>query len=109
MLGKQDMMLGKQDVMTGLQGKTVGLQERTIEKLDEFHNDTIQRFDVVDAKYGKIAHNLERILEEMKQERREARKSTERIISMIVGMKGGGVIKERKTVYRAGKKIKKAR
>jgi len=107
-LGLQKETLGLQKETLGLQKETVGLLKENTGRLDSFHSDTIQRFDVVDAKYGKIAGNLERILEEMKQERQEARKSTERIITMIARMKGG-VVTERTAVYRASKKAKKSR
>jgi hypothetical protein len=89
------------------QEKTVGLQEKTIEKLDEFHKDNVKRFDQVDSKFEKIMHNLERILEEMKEERMEARKSTERIISMIAQMRPYGVVREKRPAYGAAKKVKK--
>ncbi|MBN2251305.1 MAG: acylphosphatase [Candidatus Altiarchaeota archaeon] len=107
MIKRQDITIALQEKTVGLQEKTLGLQEKTVEKLDEFHRDTIRRFDVVDEKYGKIAQNLERILEEMKEERLEARKSTERIIAMIAGMKTGGAIREKKAVYRASKSGKR--
>ena len=107
-LGLQKETIGYQKETLGLQKETVGLLKENTGRLDSFHSDTIQRFDVVDAKYGKIAGNLERILEEMKQERQEARKSTERIITMIARMKGG-VVTERTAVYRASKKAKKSR
>ncbi len=103
-IGLQERTLGLQEKTLGLQEKTIGLQEKTIESLDAFHKDTIQRFDTVDAKYGKIARNLERILEEMKEEKLEGRKSTERIISMISSMKTGSTLKEDKPVYGATKK-----
>jgi acylphosphatase len=101
-------MLKKHDQAIELQKETTGLLKDNTAKLDSFHKDTIQRFDTVDAKYGKIAQNLERILEEMKEERHEARKSTERIIYMITSMKSEGVIRERKAVYGASKKTKKS-
>ncbi|MFZ2454995.1 MAG: acylphosphatase [Candidatus Altiarchaeia archaeon] len=102
MIDKQDVMIGKQDVMIDKQDVMIGLQEKTIEKLDGFHQDTIQRFDAANYRF-------EKLLQELKEERLEARKSTERIITMIAGMKSGGVVRERKAVYGAPKKDKKKR
>ncbi|MFZ2454994.1 MAG: acylphosphatase [Candidatus Altiarchaeia archaeon] len=84
-----------------------GLLKENSEKLDAFNQDTTQRFEAICDKYGRIASNLERILEEMKDERLEARKSTERIIAMIASMKSGGVVREKKSSYGASKKGKK--
>ena len=106
-LGLQEKTLGLQEKTVGLQEKTIGLQEKTIDKLVEFHKDNIKRFDQADARYEKIAQNLERILEEMKEERIEARKSTERIISMIAQMRPYGAVREKNPVYGAAKKVKK--
>ena len=96
----QEKTLGLQEKTLGLQEKTVGLQEKTVEKLDGFHQDTIQRFDAANYRF-------EKLLQELKEERLEARKSTERIIAMIAGMKSGGVVRERKAVYGAAKKGKR--
>jgi acylphosphatase len=106
-MGTQDKMLELQEKTLGLQEKTVRLQEKTIEKLEEFHKDNVKRFDQVDARYEKIAQNLERILEEMKEERIEARKSTERIISMIAQMRPYGAVREKNPSYGEAKKAKK--
>ena len=106
-IGLQEKTLGLQEKTLGLQEKTLGLQEKTIEKLEEFHNDNVKRFDQADARYEKIAQNLERILEEMKEERMEARKSTERIISMISRMRPYGAVREKNPSYGEAKKVKK--
>jgi acylphosphatase len=65
-----DKLADKQDVMT--------------EKLDIFHYDTIQRFDNLDTKYGRIAEKIERILEELKEERKEYRETVERLANAII-------------------------
>jgi acylphosphatase len=65
-----EMLADKQDVMT--------------EKLDNFHHDTIQKFDSLDTKYGRIAENIERILEELKEERKEYRETVERLVNAII-------------------------
>ncbi|MEW6528768.1 MAG: acylphosphatase [Candidatus Micrarchaeota archaeon] len=41
------------------------LQIKTIEKLDEFHKDTTDRFDVMESKYGKVSESLEMISKDL--------------------------------------------
>jgi acylphosphatase len=95
LIEKQDQMLGKQDVMIEKQGKTLTIIKSGVNEMREsreenktllldFHHDTIQRFDNLDAKYGKIAENMERILEELKEERKEYRESIERLVNAII-------------------------
>ena len=62
-----------------------------LDKLDDFHQDTMQRFDSLDVKYGRIAENMERILEELKEERKEYRESIEKLVNAIIeSRKEGG-------------------
>ena len=93
--GKQDQILGKQDVMIEKQDKTLTTIKSGVDEMREsreenktllldFHHDTIQRFDNLDAKYGKIAENMERILEELKEERKEYRETVERLVNAII-------------------------
>ena len=110
MLDKQDQMLGKQDrtieiIREGNEKLCSNMDEfhqdtiRRFDKLDNtldksfssldnsfhsFHHDTIQRFDTVDVKYGKIAENMEKILNEMKEEREKSGSSTEKLINAIL-------------------------
>ncbi len=95
MLDKQDSMLDKQDSMLDKQDKTLTIIKSGVDEMREsreenktllldFHQDTIQRFDNVDAKYGKIAENMERILEELKEERKEYRETVERLVNAII-------------------------
>ena len=65
----------------------LGMQKQTIDKLDSFHQDTVQRFDTLDEKYLRISQNMERILEEMKEERKEYRTSIEKLINAILSQK----------------------
>ena len=92
---KQDQMLGKQDVMIEKQDKTLTTIKSGVDEMREsreenktllldFHHDTIQRFDNLDVKYGKIAENMERILEELKEERKEYRETVERLVNAII-------------------------
>ncbi|MEW6528499.1 MAG: acylphosphatase [Candidatus Micrarchaeota archaeon] len=61
MVEKQDKMLEKQDQTIGKLDEMLGKQDQTIGKLDAFHKDTVNRFDVMEQKYGKISVVLERI------------------------------------------------
>ena len=97
-VGKQDQMLDKQDetinvTKTGVYEMRKSREENKTLLLD-FHHDTIQRFDNLDAKYGKIAENMERILEELKEERKEYRESIEKLVAAIIESRktssGGG-------------------
>ena len=86
--GKQDQTLEKQDetisiIKTGVDEMQAFREEnKTI--LQDFHQDTIQRFDSLDVKYGRIAKNIERILEELKEERKEYRDSIEKLVAAII-------------------------
>ncbi len=63
---KQDKMLEKQDQTIGVikEGTEEMRESREENKtiLKDFHQETIQRFDMVDVKHGKIAENMEKIL-----------------------------------------------
>ncbi len=86
--GKQDQTLEKQDetisiIKTGVDEMQAFREEnKTI--LQDSHQDTIQRFDSLDVKYGRIAKNIERILEELKEERKEYRDSIEKLVAAII-------------------------
>jgi len=61
-----------------------GKHDLMIEKLDNFHHDTIKGFNSLDTKYGRIAENMERILEELKEERKEYREAIEKLVNAII-------------------------
>jgi acylphosphatase len=77
MLGKQDQMLGKQDQM-------IDKQDIHTHVLTEFRDQTHQNFDVLDVKYGKISDNVERAVDEMRDERKELRASVNNLTDAIV-------------------------
>jgi hypothetical protein len=52
--------------------------------MQEFRTETQQNFTNLDTKYGKIAENMERILEELKEERMEYRESIEKLVNAIL-------------------------
>ena len=101
-----EMLAAKQDVMIEKQDKTLTIMKSGVEEMREsreenktllldFHHDTMQRFDSLDVKYGMIAENIERILEELKEERKEYRESIEKLVNAIVeSRKGGGGAKD---------------
>jgi len=112
-LDKQDQMLEKQDqsiaiiksgneMLATKQDQTISIIKSGVDEtrafraenktiLQDFHQDTIQRFDSLDVKYGRIAENIERILEELKEERQEYRESIEKLVNAIIeSRKGGG-------------------
>ncbi|MFZ2456557.1 MAG: acylphosphatase [Candidatus Altiarchaeia archaeon] len=106
---QQGKMVQSGLTMIGMQEKTVGLQEKTLEKLDVYHDDNVKRFELSEERFERIIKNLERILDEMREDRMEARKSTERIITMISSMRPGGLVRERPAAYSAVKKAKGTR
>jgi acylphosphatase len=88
MLGKQDQMLEKQDAHTNI----------LIEKMDthtniltDLRDQTQQNFEILDVKYGSISENMERLIEEIKNERRESRESmkglTDAILKLAISKK----------------------
>ncbi|OYT54935.1 MAG: hypothetical protein B6U72_01025 [Candidatus Altiarchaeales archaeon ex4484_2] len=82
---KQNQMLDKQDKTTEvLSGKLDNIHNDLSVNLRSFHEDTIKRFDVVDAKYGLIAESMEKIFNEIKEERIESRKSMEKLIDAVI-------------------------
>jgi len=95
LLNGQNKMLEKQDqtieiIKEGNEKLTNEIREFRKENktlLQNFHQDTIQRFNMVDVKYGKIAENMEKILQEMKEERKEFRETIERLIKSILEKK----------------------
>jgi len=95
-LGERSVALGERSVALGeksvqLSGESVEIGKKMLDKLDIFHQDTMQRFDSLDVKYGRIAENIERILEELKEERKEYRESVERLVNAIIeSRKGSG-------------------
>ena len=88
MLGKQDQMLEKQDEHTNI----------LIEKMDahtniltDLRDQTQQNFEILDVKYGSISENMERLIEEIKNERKESRESmkglTDAILKLAISKK----------------------
>ena len=81
-LGKHDQTLEKQDETT------VSIRSG-VDEMREFRTETQQNFANLDTKYGKIAENMARILEELKEERKEYRVSIEKLVTAILESKRG--------------------
>ncbi len=81
---KQDVMIEKQDRVLGKQDETIAVIKSGVDVMHEFRTETQQNFANLDTKYGKIAENMERILEELKEERKEYRESIERLVNAII-------------------------
>ena len=82
------------EISVQLSGESVEVGKKMLDKLDNFHQDTLQRFDSLDVKYGGIAENMERILEDLKEERKEYRKSIEKLVNAIIESRKGGGAKD---------------
>jgi acylphosphatase len=82
------------EISVQLSGESVEVGKKMLDKLDNFHQDTMQRFDSLDVKYGGIAENMERILEDLKEERKEYRKSIEKLVNAIIESRKGGGAKD---------------
>ena len=81
-LGKHDQTLEKQDETT------VSIRSG-VDEMRELRTETQQNFANPDTKYGKIAENMGRILEELKEERKEYRVSIEKLVTAILESKRG--------------------
>jgi acylphosphatase len=88
--GKQDQMLSKQDVMIEKQDETISIIKSGVDDLHEFRTETHQNFADLDRKYGKIAASIERILDELKEERKGYRESIEKLVKAIIESGKGG-------------------
>jgi len=67
-----------------LSGKLDVIHKDLSVNLKSFHHDTVVRFDIVDAKYGLISKNMEKIFYEMKEERIETRKTMKELIGAVL-------------------------
>nr|QNO54137.1 acylphosphatase [Methanosarcinales archaeon ANME-1 ERB7] len=70
MLDKQDVMIEKQDEHTQI--------------LTEFRDQTLQGFVTLDTKYGRISDTMDRLIEEMGNERKETRESMAKLTDAIL-------------------------
>ena len=73
-------MLTKQD-------ETIATIKCGVDEMRESRTETQQNFANLDTKYGKLGENMERILEELKEERKEYRDSIEKLVNAILESK----------------------
>jgi len=95
-LGEKSVVIGEKSVELG--EKSVVIGEKTLEKQDqmidkqeehtkiltEFRDQTQQGFATLDTKYGRISDNMERLIEEMRNERKETRESMAKLTDAII-------------------------
>ena len=95
MLEKQDQTLEKQDehtqILTEFRDQTLEKQDQMIDKqeehtqiITEFRDQTLQGFVTLDTKYGRISDNMERLIDEMRNERKETRESMAKLTDAII-------------------------
>ncbi|MEA1865752.1 MAG: acylphosphatase [Euryarchaeota archaeon] len=102
MLDKQDVMIDKQDehtqIITEFRDKTLEKQDQMLDKQDvmidkqdehtqiitEFRDQTLQGFVTLDTKYGRISDNMERLIDEMRNDRKETRESMAKLTDAII-------------------------
>ena len=95
-LGTRSVELGEKSVELG--EKSVAIGEKTLDKQDvmidrqdehtqiltEFRDQTLQGFATLDTKYGRISDNMERLIDEMQNERKETRESMAKLTDAII-------------------------
>jgi acylphosphatase len=87
-LSEESVEIGK--TMLGKQDTTIAIIKSGVDEMREFRTETQHNFAGLDTKYGKIAENMERILEELKEERKEYRESIEKLVNAIIESKKEG-------------------
>jgi acylphosphatase len=88
-IGEKSVELGEKSVELG--ERSVAIGEKMLEKQDEhthilteFRDQTQQGFVTLDTKYGRISDNMERLIEEMRNERKETRESMAKLTDAII-------------------------
>jgi acylphosphatase len=88
MLDKQEVMIEKQEehtkIITEFRDQTLDKQDEHTQILAEFRDQTLQGFVTLDTKYGRISDNMERLIDEMRNERKETRESMAKLTDAII-------------------------
>ncbi|ODS39173.1 MAG: hypothetical protein A7316_06260 [Candidatus Altiarchaeales archaeon WOR_SM1_86-2] len=88
MLGKQDQMLDKQDeTIETLGGKIDNLDKNLGDKIDNLTDTTQNNFNTLNTKYDVLSQNTDKILAELVKERKELRRSIEKLVNAILQSK----------------------
>ena len=92
-LGAESVKLGRESVEIGrnMLDKQDAHTNILVEKLDahtniltDLRDQTQQNFEILDVKYGSISDNMERVIEEMRGERKESRESMKGLTDAIL-------------------------
>ena len=88
-LGTRSVELGEKSVELG--EKSVAIGEKMLDKQDEhtqiiteFRDQTLHGFVTLDTKYGRISDNMERLIDEMRNDRNETRESMAKLTDAII-------------------------
>ncbi len=81
-LGTRSVELGEKSVAIG--EKMLDKQDAHTQIITEFRDQTLQGFVTLDTKYGRISDNMERLIDEMQNERKETRESMAKLTDAIL-------------------------
>ncbi|MCD6146072.1 MAG: acylphosphatase [Methanosarcinales archaeon] len=88
-LSRESVELGKESVKLGAESVELGKvmiekQDNHTQILTEFRDQTQQNFTILDTKYGRIADTMEKLIDEMRNERKESRAAMEKLTEAII-------------------------
>ena len=88
-IGRESVELGKESVKLGAESVELGKvmiekQDNHTQILTEFRDQTQQNFAILDTKYGRIADTMEKLIDEMRNERKESRVAMEKLTEAII-------------------------
>jgi len=88
-IGRESVELGKESVKLGAESVELGKvmiekQDNHTQILTEFRDQTQQNFAILDTKYGRIADTMEKLIDEMRNERKESRAAMEKLTEAII-------------------------
>jgi len=88
-LSRESVELGKESVKLGAESVELGKvmiekQDNHTQILTEFRDRTQQNFAILDTKYGRIADTMEKLIDEMRNERKESRAAMEKLTEAII-------------------------
>ncbi len=94
MLNKQDRMLEKEDKMLDQHDKMLNKQDQMLNKQDEntsvlreFKDETKGNFNTMGTKYDKIGENIDKILADMREDRKTFLQAIDKIADVISSLK----------------------
>ncbi|MEA1895597.1 MAG: acylphosphatase [Euryarchaeota archaeon] len=87
-LGTRSVEFGEKSVAIG--EVMLGKQDEHTQIITEFRDQTLQGFVTLDTKYGRISDNMDCIIDEMRNERKEARESMAKLTDAIIELARSG-------------------